>query len=775
MTQSANIDEMTYNRLQALANEAGLSPDAMLRHLIDQQQPGTDPFDSIYRTLAQNVRDLVYYIRLKPEMRFEYVSPSSTHIVGYTPEDHYADPLLGWKLVHPDDRPILETALGQAAESSLVLRWVRKDGQVIWTEQMNTPIYDLSGEMVALVGVARDISERMRAYAQLETTRDMLQRVFDSTHFLLAYLDTDFNFIRVNARYAAADDRDPDFFPGRNHFDLYPDAEAEAIFRRVVETGEPAIVESWPFTYAHNPERGTVYWDGSVRPVHDSEDQLEGLILILLDVTERVQIERKLRLQHGAIESTIVPIALADLEGKLTYVNPAFAALWRLPDANAALGRSVLSFWQSPEEAAQIVATIQEGGSTTGELTALRSDGTLADVLLTASVITNGDDRPIGMMGSFMDITERKQAQVRYKLLSDLTFEGIALHKGGMIVDVNPALLQMFGYERDELVGKQVIEVLFTPETRPIVYQKVGARQHEAYEVVGQRKDGSRFPVEIEARQVDDELRVAALRDISHRIQAQSYALENERLRASFVKEQEQNALIQRIISALSHDLRTPLTVISSAKDMLLHYHDRLSRERQIQKLQTIERQIHFALQLLEDTVQMARGSQQQPNFKPAPVNLAALCQVSVNEINSAMGRTHHLHFANLSGVEVAVVDEILVSRILINLLSNAVKYSPAGSEVRVELEAESGDWLLLRVIDEGIGIKADDLPLIFDPFFRATEAMTQTGTGLGLSIVRDCVQRHHGQVQVHSVLGAGTVISVRLPNRAATSDELAV
>jgi len=118
-----------------------------------------------FRRLAEHAPDIIYRYRLKPEPGFEYVSPAATRITGYTPEEHYADPELGLKLVHPEDRPLLE-ALRRGTgsfEKPLESRWVHKDGHVIWTEQINVPIYDEKGNLVAIEGIARDITERKKA------------------------------------------------------------------------------------------------------------------------------------------------------------------------------------------------------------------------------------------------------------------------------------------------------------------------------------------------------------------------------------------------------------------------------------------------------------------------------------------------------------------------------------------------------------------------------------------------------------------------------------
>ncbi len=116
-----------------------------------------------FRRLAENARDLIYRYRFIPERGFEYVSPAATAITGYTPEEHYADPDLGFKIVSEEDRPLLESVASGKFNNPIVLRLRKKDGSIIWTEQINVPVYDQAGKLVAIEGIARDITERKLA------------------------------------------------------------------------------------------------------------------------------------------------------------------------------------------------------------------------------------------------------------------------------------------------------------------------------------------------------------------------------------------------------------------------------------------------------------------------------------------------------------------------------------------------------------------------------------------------------------------------------------
>ncbi len=213
-----------------------------------------------------------------------------------------------WELRPPDMREAARRkfeevrATGSGGSAELALQ--RPDGTVVPVEFVATRIRIGGREL--LQSISRDITERKRAEQEMRRTKELLERMFESIHVLVAYLDRDFNFIRVNRAYAEADGRAPEFFPGKNHFALYPGEEVETIFRRVVETGEPYVAIERPFVYAEHPERGTSYWDWRVEPVKDAGGRVESIVFTLLNVTERVLTAQRLR---QGLERTVEAIA----------------------------------------------------------------------------------------------------------------------------------------------------------------------------------------------------------------------------------------------------------------------------------------------------------------------------------------------------------------------------------------------------------------------------------------------------------------------------------
>jgi len=174
------------------------------------------------------------------------------------------------------------------------VRMRRKSGEDFHAELLLSMLRDANGEPVGMIGYSLDITAEKTAREALRENNEILERIFDSTQYCVAYLDRGFNFIRVNRAYAHACAHPPDYFPGKNHFALYPHAEHEAIFRRVVETGEAFSILAKPFEFPDHPEWGVTYWDWTLHPLKDADGRVEALLFVLLDVTQRKRAEEQL-------------------------------------------------------------------------------------------------------------------------------------------------------------------------------------------------------------------------------------------------------------------------------------------------------------------------------------------------------------------------------------------------------------------------------------------------------------------------------------------------
>ncbi|MEM7772584.1 MAG: HAMP domain-containing sensor histidine kinase [Cyanobacteria bacterium P01_A01_bin.37] len=238
--------------------------------------------------------------------------------------------------------------------------------------------------------------------------------------------------------------------------------------------------------------------------------------------------------------------------------------------------------------------------------------------------------------------------------------------------------------------------------------------------------------------------------------------IEDEMRRALQV-ERELNELKSKFVSIVSHEFRTPLTVLRTSVEILEKYGHLASDEKKQNYYQRIRSAITNMTQLLEDVLVVGRAEAGKLDFKPCPIDLEPFCEEIVEEIQHGVGVAHNIVFQcekNLADVQ---LDPNLLRPILTNLLSNAVKYSDKGCQVDFSVKQEESN-LLFVIADQGIGIPKDDQPHLFQLFHRASNVDTIRGTGLGLAIVQQCVTRHHGHVKFESHENVGTTFYVRLP-----------
>jgi len=220
-----------------------------------------------------------------------------------------------------------------------------------------------------------------------------------------------------------------------------------------------------------------------------------------------------------------------------------------------------------------------------------------------------------------------------------------------------------------------------------------------------------------------------------------------------------------RFVSNVSHELRTPITTVKLYAALM-----RRRPEKWREYLDVLEREVDLQARLVEDILQISRIDAGRLDIKPRPTPLNELTEVAVAShqvLTQDRGLT--LEHRPAEPGPVALVDPQQMMQVLNNLVRNAINYTPEGRKVMISTgkdEAEGRVWATLTVADTGIGIPEEELPHIFERFFRGEEPrqMQVPGTGLGLAIVKEIVELHGGRVTVESLMGEGSTFTVWLP-----------
>ena len=249
-------------------------------------------------------------------------------------------------------------------------------------------------------------------------------------------------------------------------------------------------------------------------------------------------------------------------------------------------------------------------------------------------------------------------------------------------------------------------------------------------------------------------------RDITHRIAENLMLADQNRSLAQLA------ALKNEFVATVSHELRTPLTSVVSFAEMLRDPSIGTLTEQQDSILEVIDRNSHRLLRLIDDLLLVAKLESHTLPLALGLLDLPDLVgQIVAEQRPAAAQKDVRLEVRAAEGPRVRA-DSVRLQQVFSNVVGNAVKYTPSGGSVMVTCEVkEPDDAWVVSVADTGVGIPADEVPHVFDAFFRASSAAGgAAGTGLGLAITRLIVEEHRGSVHVESQSGTGTTMSVRLP-----------
>lgn len=345
------------------------------------------------------------------------------------------------------------------------------------------------------------------------------------------------------------------------------------------------------------------------------------------------------------------------------------------------------------------------------------------------------------------------------------------------IIEFNPAAENTFGYNRADVLGRNMAELIIPPQLRAAHYRGLarfletgeGPLLGRRIEVEAVRSDGTTFPVELAITTIstgEQPLFTAYLRDITRRKESEA---ELERLleseRAARAEAEQANRLKDEFLSTLSHELRTPLNAILGYAQLLQMGED---NSEQIQDgLSVIERNGRIQARIIEDLLDMSRIISGKVRLDIHPVQLEEVIEAALETIRpSADAKEIRLQTLIDSKAGPVLGDFARLQQVVWNLLSNAVKFTPKGGRVQVSLERVNSH-LEINVCDTGEGISPEFLPYVFDRFRQAdgTTSRTHGGLGLGLAIVKHLMELHGGNVRVKSAgQGQGSTFTATLP-----------
>ncbi|OGO01989.1 MAG: hypothetical protein A2Y90_01145 [Chloroflexi bacterium RBG_13_52_12] len=632
-------------------------------------------------------------------------------------------------------------------------------------------IINIDGEP-CMIAVAVDITELKKMEAALRESEEKFSKAFSSSPNAVCLVSVEEStFLEINESFTRFTGYSKEEIIGHTPYELelwVNQDDMKKMAKSLQETG--SLI---------NEEIRSKMKSGEIRTGLFSAQTIDiggnkRMILVITDITDQVKAEEALA--NEAIWRRILMqnskdgIVILDRNGKVFEANRRFTEILGYTPEEI----SQLHVWDwdtqwTRENLLGQIRDVNEAGDHF-ETYWQRKDGTVFNVEISTNGATFAGEKLVFCV--CRDITERTQmehalreSEEKFSKAFRASPEVITITSvsDGRYLEVNESFTRVFGYTREETIGRPSSElgVWLTPRDREKMMRKLqehGRLRNEEISFITKSGEIRSVLFSAELIECEGELCVLSVtNDITDYKRIEAQALEAENLRAV-------DRLRTELLANVSHELRTPLASIKGFATMLLDYDKRLTQLEKREYLETIDKNADRLVELIEQLLEMSRLGAGILSIRKMPVNIIGLCQTIIAE--ARVRAPDHKYVLDLPRRLPQIdVDDRRIRQVLDNIIDNAVKYSSAGNEIILSIR-KNGDKLLFTVTDHGIGIPAKELPHVFDRMFHSARGQKSgvPGAGLGLSICKGLVEAHGGEIWLESEEGAGTRCFFTLP-----------
>ena len=648
-------------------------------------------------------------------------------------------------------------------------RLVRKDGTPKDVEASVSLIKDSEGRPLGFRGVVRDVTERARAAEELRKREEMLRAILAASPIGILFTQ--------DRRIKWANDSWAKMF-GFAHEDEYLDQSTSLMYpsqenyeharKMLYEHAKPGQVSE---AEAGLRRKDGTLFDGLIRiDLLDPSDPSKGTISAITDISERKKAQEALRKTseqfQAVIQASPLSIIVFDQKSIVKLWNPASEAIfgWSATEATGKFLPFVAE--DKKEEHFGIRERALQGERLSGiEARRKRKDGSPIDVIGSTAPLHDSKGSVTGIMALFLDITDRKkseeslrQSEKKYRTLFEDSIDALFMVTAdGTLIDANQAYFDLLGYEKEEIVGHNVLKTYADPVDRQRYHQKFGDKGFvRDYPLRLVRKDGRNIDCLVSSRiERDKEGNILGyrgfLRDVTGQKELERQLLQAQKMEA-----------IGTLAGGIAHDFNNLLQVTMGYSEVLLSRKDKADPE--YGRLQQILQAGRSGAELVQRLLTLSRKTES----KQRPIDLNHQIKQVQRLLDRTIPKMIKIELRLADSLATVNADPTQIEQIIMNLAVNARDVMPEGGKLTLSTEnitldeeycrrhhgAKPGKYVLLAISDTGSGMDKEILDHMFEPFF--TTKGVGRGTGLGLAVVYGIVKQHAGYVTCESQPGHG-------------------
>jgi PAS domain S-box-containing protein len=746
-----------------------------------------------YRALHRDNPVMIF--TLDPAGNVLSINPAAVEQLGYREEELTGSSVL--RVFHPDDRDAVERQLKKClAEPHRVHHWqfrkIRKDGQMLWVEELAQPVKDLAGGVNVLV-VCQDVSERRRHLELLERRERQFRTLAENSPDVIIRYDRQGRRLYVNPAYAQEIGERPEQALNKTideHWLLdTPISEYKARLMEVLEKGIHTRVS----LLSHRPDGSHVIQEVRLVPERNGAGEVVGALAIGRNITAIKEAEIRLR---TLVENLPDFVARFDRQARVLYVNPAVMRTVGQPLEHF-VGRTLpeLGTTGDSEEDLRlhnaVLRAFDEGQANALESCWIQPDGVRWYEI---RHVPEKDDQGnvTSVLGIVRDVSKRKQAEEEIRRLNT-SLEQRVRERTAELAAERTKLKSMLesisdgfnSFDRNfhyTYVNSAAAKIMHTTPEQLLgacLWDQWPLADHAIFGREFRRSLAEGIPIQFEGYYPDpldvwfdvrcypsDEGLSVFFSDITEHKRAELEILRlNKDLKARAAALEAANKELEAFSYSVSHDLRAPLRSIDGFSRILLEdYHDKLDEEGR-ESLRTVRAASQRMGRLIDDMLQLSRITRSEMRLEP--VDLSAMAE-GIAAMLKDEEPDRKAEFAIEPGL-VACGDGRLLRIALENLLGNAWKFTSHRPLARIEV-GRAGDPAAPSyfVRDDGVGFDMAYVHKLFGAFQRLHTTAEFPGTGIGLATVQRIVHRHGGQVWAEGETGSGATFYFTLPGKEA-------